>query len=426
MVGSVRISTSLALVLSSVASGQIKDPGPEARDAISRETDGQLQISLEVRSRLEDRQGVTFGKDPDRSADFVRTRFGVTWKPAEWIKFSGMFQDSRAPFYGNDAGNTVRDPIDLHEAYMDIRSEAKTGFGLGVGRRMLNYGDQRLLGIPQWSNVARTFDEGRVWWRADRMQIEFLLLSVVKIKTDGFNDPNFGDKVYGMYDVFPDFAGGHKPEVYILRHDQNNAGGYTGTGTLGMTAFGSRWTGPIAADWRYAIEGVGETGHRGIADQNAAGWSSVALRHFVLAGKSFDFSVEYKYAGPAFDQMYAANHDKFGHQDLFGWRNIHNARGLATWTVRPSIALSMMYDNYWLADPTQPVYNGSGKAIVSKPDGSAGRHVGQDIDWFGTWKLSKTILIGAGIGTFVQGEFIKNTTPGASPFYIYVFQSYSF
>ncbi|MGJ5818309.1 alginate export family protein [Paludibaculum fermentans] len=400
---------------------------------LGQATGGSLSLSFEVRSRLEHREGQSFGVDPDRSADFLRTRVGLAWKPARWLKFAAKMQDARAPLYGTNAPNSVRDPADLQEAYLELRGDAKRGFGLSAGRRMFNLGDSRLIGVPDWSNVARTFDHTRVWWQGGQARIEFLMVSAPRVRPGEFNRMNLSDRVWGTYNVLPELGRGHRAEVYILRHDQDAAGGFTGQGTLGVNSFGSRWTGPVAAGWKYAIEGVVQGGHMGQATHRAAAWSSVFSRTF---GK-VDASVEYKYASgtahpedptrhSTFDQMYAANHDKFGHQDLFGWRNIHDLRALAVWRVSPKVTLNAMFDDYWLAQVRDGLYNGPGRQIARSPDGTAGRHIGEDVDFFATWRPVKPLLFGAGCGVFLKGEFIRKATPGVAPVYIYFFQSYSF
>ncbi|WP_321474783.1 alginate export family protein [uncultured Paludibaculum sp.] len=427
------VTVTVVCLVPSALQGQWWAAGDLLNEELGKETHGTLAVSLEFRSRLEQRQGQAFGADPDRSVDLLRTRVGLAWKPVSWLKIAGKLQDSRGPMYGANAPNNVRDPVDLHEAYVEIRPDANRGFGLSVGRRMLNYGDGRLLGVPDWGNTARTFDHARVWWLAGKAHLEVLVVSAPKVRPDEFNRPGLGDRVWGTYNILPEIKGGHKAEVYILRHDQNGPGGFTGQGTLGVTSFGSRWTGPVAAGWKYVIEGVVQRGHVGPASQRAGAWSSVFQKSI---GK-VDLSGEYKFASgtenPAdrgrsgtFDQMYAANHDKFGHQDLFGWRNMHDVRAVASWKVRPRVTLNAMYDSYWLARKRDALYGLNGRAIAKSTDGTAGRHVGQDVDFFAAWRPVKPLLLGAGVGVFVNGEFVKNTTPGVAPVYFYVFQTYSF
>jgi len=227
-----------------------------------------------------------------------------------------------------------------------------------------------------------------------------------------------------------------------LRHDQNRPGGFTGgtrlTGTdrLGVNTFGGRLTGPAPLKTKYSLEGAVQTGKVGVARQRAGAWFSSLSRRWTVAGKPLDISGEYKFASGSkdpgdtsksgtFDQLYAANHDKFGHEDLLGWRNLHNARSLATLGITKNFAVNFMYDSFWLASLRDGIYNGSGKLIAKSAKGDAGRHVGQEADLFGTYKY-KHFTVGAGYGRFFSGEFIQHATAGVGPNYLYLFHTYSF
>jgi hypothetical protein len=429
----------LCLCASPALRGQSWDPGARAAALVGSASGGRLKLNLEWRVRYESRTGNSFGAAPDIATGLMRTRVSLTWLPAPWLKFSGMMQDSRAPGYGPNAPNTVRDSADLHEAYVEAARDR--GPGLSIGRQMLNYGEGRLLGTPQWSNLSRTYDVARAWYRFPKARIEALLVSPVTVRTDGFNRPELGQRVWGTYDSFPDFVGKHLLEAYALRHDQNRPGGFAGgdrahgTDKLGVNTFGFRLAGPLAKAARYSVEAAAQNGKIGPATQRAMAWFASAARHWTPGGKPLDVSVEYKYASgtrdPAdagrsstFDQMFPSNHDKFGHQDLFGWRNIHNLRSLANLGVSKNFALNFMYDDFRLASPRDALYNGSGKAIARSATGSAGRHVGQETDLFATYKW-QSLTFGAGYGYLFAGDFLRRATEGIAPGYIYVFQTYT-
>jgi hypothetical protein len=89
-----------------------------------------------------------------------------------------------------------------------------------------------------------------------------------------------------------------------------------------------------------------------------------------------------------------------------------------------SFSVNFMYDNYWLANVKDAIYNGSGKLIARSTTGTAGRHVGQETDVYGTYKY-KHFTFGAGYGYFFSGQFIQKTTLGVGPTYVYVFHTYS-
>ena len=423
------------------AAAQEWDWGARLADYLKTQTAGQLTIEFEQRERYENHDGQSFGKDPDLFTGLARTRFGLIWRPLRWLKISGMIQDVRAPWYGSNAPNTVRDPDGLHEAYLELRGDEKSGFGFSGGRRMLNYGEARLIGTPQWSNISRTYDHGRLWYATRRARFEALLVSPVKIQIGSFSQPNLGDRVWGMYNSFPDLFRKSLLEVYLLRHDQNRIGGFTGgskaagTDRLQVNTLGYRLAGPLAAGLQYSLEGAVQDGRIAAGRHRAEAWFSRINRRWSLAAHAFDASLEYKFASgsrnPAdpsvsrtFDQLYAANHDKFGHEDLLGWKNLHNLRSLETYGVTKAFELNFMYNQFWLASARDGLYNSSGKIIAQSLSGVAGQHVGQEADIFGTYKY-RHFQFGAGYGYFAPGRFLQKTTPGISPTYIYIFHSYT-
>jgi hypothetical protein len=187
---------------------------------------------------------------------------------------------------------------------------------------------------------------------------------------------------------------------------------------------------------KFSLEGALQGGGVGGARHRAGAWYSSLMRRWTPRAHALDVSAEYKFASGTdnpsdrtrtgtFDQMYPANHDKFGHEDLFGWRNLHDARLVATLALTKNFAVNGMYNNFWLASLRDALYNSSGRAIAASATGTAGRHVGQEADLFGTYKYAH-FQFGAGYGYFFSGEFIRHTTPGIGPTYLYAFHTYSF
>lgn len=432
----------MAVTASLRAQSQVVDYGRKLADTLSAETDSKLKLSFEIRARFENRAGNSFGKEPDREYGLSRTRFGMTYTPLKWLRFSGMVQDSRAPFYGPGAPTSLRDRADLHEAYFELMPDSKAGFGFLAGRSMLSYGEGRLIGTPQWSNLSRTYDNARLSWRGVRAKVDLLLLSPVKIRLEEFNRPVLGERIWGVYTSFPNAFGRSQVDFYVLRHDQNRVAGFTGgsransTDRLGTNTVGFRLVGPLAPGWKYSLENAWQGGAIGAASQQAAAVFYSVTRHWMLGRHPLDVSGEYKYASgtgdPAnsrhsgtFDQLSPANHDKFGHSDLFGWRNLHNARSETTLGLNKRIVAHLLYDHLWLASARDGLYSSAGKVLIRSADGSAGRHVGQELDGFVTCRVG-LYQFGAGYGYFFDGGFIRRLTPGASPSYAYVFSSYAF
>lgn len=408
--------------------------GTELNKYLSEKTDKRFQVQAEAKQRAESRTGPVFGRDRDLAADFIRLRFGVIYKPVRWIKLSGLAQDTRAPWYGLPAPGNVRDPLDLQEGYAEFFSPKQTGPGFTIGRQMISYGDTRLIGSPQWAYTARTWDNARLYWVNKRVKLEFMGLSTIVPRGNAFNRPVLGDRIWGTYNTFKDVGVKNVVDVYILRHDQNRPGGFTGVGTLGITLFGTRWAVPLPRNFRFTVETIRQTGHVGPLPHRALGWVGLIGYKTTIRKKPVDSANEYKYASGTdptsgrsgtFDQLYPAAHDKLGHVDLIGWRNIHNIRSMNTLNLRKQWTWTLMYNCSWLADPRDALYNAQGRVIVRSASGRAGRYVGQEVDLYTNYVWGN-ITIGAGIGQFIPGTFVRNATPGAHSRLVYLSTAYSF
>ncbi|MBL8291148.1 MAG: alginate export family protein [Bryobacterales bacterium] len=424
----------LLLLGASVRPAMGQDPGKQLNTALGERTKNRIQLSGEVRQRFEDRTGIAFGRDRDLAADYVRSRLGATWRPAAWVKVSGMMQDARAAGYGLPPPGNVRDPFDLQEGYIELFSAKQTGLGLTVGRQMIGYGDTRISGSPQWAYTARTWDTARLYHVTQRLKLEFMLLSPVQTRGNEFNRPVLGDRLWGTYNTLSNTFGKTVTDFYVLRHDQNRPGGFTGQGRLGINAFGSRWAIPLPGNFRVTLEGILQNGKVGPLPHRAGAGVALLGHKTTLFGKPLDLATEYKYASGTdpnsgksgtFDQFYPAAHDKVGHVDLIGWRNVHNIRSVNTLSLGKKWQCILMYNNTWLADPRDAIYTIQGRPIVRSADGSAGRHAGQELDLYTNYQVFG-FTIAAGVGRFFPGEFVKKTTPGANSALLYLSTSYSF
>ncbi len=422
-----------ALFGGSILTAQVEDPGKALNDLLAEKTADRLKLTFEFRARPETRTGNNFGISPDLENPLFRTRIGAQFDFTDWFRVSAMGQDARAPQYGGPAPATARDTMDLQEGFLEFFAKRKTGFGAVFGRQMVSMGEGRVIGIPQWVNTSRTYDTARLYYRLPNARLELLSLSIVRVRPDDFNRPNLGDRLWGTYDTFSNVIPNGTLEVYLLRHAQNRPGGFTGQGSLGINSLGARVVGPLPYSFKYGIETVAQNGKTGPLVHRGFAWYSSLSRRLPLT-LPLDLEVEYKYASgssnPAvrdttYDQLYAANHDKFGHADLFGWRNIKNLRSLDTLHITKPLAFNFMYDNWWLASPTDGLYNGSGALIVKPSSRNTLTHIGQETDFFATYQISGW-LFGAGFAHIFKGDYLTKMTPGVNTRYMYVFQSYTF
>jgi hypothetical protein len=191
---------------------------------------------------------------------------------------------------------------------------------------------------------------------------------------------------------------------------------------------------PLAFD--YSTETAFQTGSVGpdAVRAWASHWNVGKTLAAVPAGPRF-FG-EYNYAsGDAsrtdgtrgtFDQLYPTGHDKYGLADQVGWRNIHHARAGVEFKPSPKWGVNGGYHSWWLASVTDALYSAGGVAVVRSADGTAGRHVGQEVDVQAAYNYSPQLQIGGGYAYLIPGEFLTHATPGHAYSYPYVMLTYVF
>jgi Alginate export len=104
--------------------------------------------------------------DDTREFTGMRTQLGVDVKPGGAFSGRLVIQDSRVwgAERGSDTGlvtanDDTRQSLDVREAWLEARAG---DFAAQAGRLLLKYGDQRLVGPLEWTNVGRSFDGVRL------------------------------------------------------------------------------------------------------------------------------------------------------------------------------------------------------------------------------------------------------------------------
>jgi len=392
-----------------------------------------LQIRGEFRARVE---GFTGGGFTDNSDAYWMDRFRVsaTVSPARSMKFVVQVHDARA--FDKTTGSQaapLRDTLDLRVAYGEFGSTNT----VRVGRQELAFGEQRLLGHLSWLNTARTFDGARVTLKRNGLQLDAFAASVVTILPDAFDKSGSGNALCGAYLSATTIVPKQTLEPYFFwRQSPAIAAELGGVADLHQATAGVRMAGTLPAAIDYSTETAWQTGSVG-ADAVRA-WASHWNVGKTLAGVPAHprFFGEYNYAsGDAnrtdgtrgtFDQLYPTGHDKYGLADQVGWRNIHHAR--AGVELKPSAKWGVNggYHSWWLASVTDALYSAGGAAVARSAAGTAGRHVGQEIDIQAAFTYSPQLQIGGGYAHLIPGEFLTSTTPGHAYSYPYVMATYVF
>lgn len=139
------------------------------------------------------------GVDNDNDYFLFREKLHVGWTPAPSLKLylegrgAQAESDTREPSPGQDV-------FDLFQAYVEWGDPAVFPLSLKVGRQEMTYGDQRFIGLTDWSNTGRSFDAARLRYQASKKSwIDLFTGRVVIPRDDYFNESNSNDQFSGLY-----------------------------------------------------------------------------------------------------------------------------------------------------------------------------------------------------------------------------------
>lgn len=389
-----------------------------------------LKLSGEHRTRVEGRTGFNYQPGNNDAYALVRNRLNVEIAPTRWLDFYFQGQDSRAP--GLDAGRpqlTFRNTFDIRQAYVRL-GDPKGPVRLTVGRQLLSYGAQRLIGPLDWTNTSRNWDAIKLEIGNADAKLDLFASSVVVIDPTRPDHHRDGFNIHGAYGAFKKIVPKAVFEPYLLwktgRVSIWTAGARLAAmpGTPGLHGFD--YQAEFAQQWGHA----GATGHFASAGYGIVGYTIAKARW------SPHFSAEYSHASgdpdPAngkrrtFDHLLGTNHLFYGVSDPVGWQNMNMARVGVDFKPHKRFQWNADYRELWLDSAADALYTVAGTVAVRPLAGNTARRIGGEISCTGVWTVSPQWKLGGGVGHLAAGEFLKRNTRGSGQTFPYLFAQYSY
>lgn len=388
-----------------------------------------LKLSGQIRVRTEGRTALGFNQGNNDAYTLVRTRFNVGITPTSWLEFFAQGQDARAPGLNPGQSRTIfYNPADLRQAYVRI---GKGPVKLTVGRQLLNYGAQRLLGPLDWTNTSRNWNAIKLELGTADAKVDLFASTV--IVPNGYrqiDQPIAGNNIHGAYGSLKKLIPGATFEPYLLWK----------TGGRSVWTGGFRLAGTLAPNVDYQTELVRQWGTigSGASKVNQSAYAGYGILGYRLSNVAWTphFSGEYSYASgdshpnsgthTTFDQLLGTNHLFYGLMDNVGWQNINDVRVGLDAAPTKGFTMKVDYHWFWLASASDALYNAAGIPIVRPKAGNTARNVGTELDFQGSWTTTSQWTIGGGVGHLFAGEFLKQNSGGSGQTFPYLFTQYNF
>lgn len=434
------VTLALAVSLSAPVAGQASDepvkelttvassPPRSSTGSAARPRGQRLEIGGSWRLRPEARHDVGFDPQADEAYVLSRLRVRLTARLTDTLLAVAEMQDSRSP--GLAASRpSLRDPADLHQGYLDIGA-VDSVVRVRVGRQEMLYGAERILSRNDWRNTGRSFDAVRLFLQRRRGGVDLFGAAEVRREPAGFNPFRERGDLYGAYGWIEPRAG-VRVESYVLRRsldmgqDRGEVAGPERRRTIGV-----RVVRAVPTGLNLVTEAAWQGGRLG--PRRIGAWFGSAVATWTIdAPMRPSLAVEFTEASgdrdatddlsSTFDPMYPTGHQHSGFADLFGARNLREARiGFA---VQPTERTLLRVDvrDFGLSTPGDGLYTPSLQQIVASHAGSRATRVGVEVDLTLRVRFNERLSAGSGYGHLAPGAVIHERTLGGVSRYPYGF-----
>ncbi len=418
-----------------------------AGDFLNQHLPSYLKADIEYRYRMEYKNNFDFDKGKDDTDDYnlSRTRVSLKYVPIKQVSLFIQGQDARVSNLSTGTKSLMRNLWDIRQLYAKYEDEVLVeSVGLNKisfqgGRQEFAYGAERLIGGFNWSNVAQTFDGGRVSFHFAPLHLQMDILAgdkvafrtpQDKIANDLFH-ASAKDRIYAYYATAKAF---HETliENYLIHRQtwKNISFGPSGTGEVDDYTFGGRLKKKFSNGIDYEIETAGQWGN--FRDKAVRAMMAVGVLGYTFDYKwqprmAFEFDYGSGDSNPndnkmsTFDNLYPTNHPHYGYMDLMSLQNINDYRYQISIKPMKKLKLQADFHALYLDTPKDSLYSSARTVTRTAPAGSSSvsAHVGNEVDLSGDYKFNNYVSMQAGYSHLYHGAFLKNTGANNDADFVY-------
>jgi hypothetical protein len=383
-----------------------------------------MTLDMELRGRTEEQTSLGYVSGKDRLYELTRVWGGLTVRPTDWLTGYLQFHDTHAlGLPVRDVAANMRDTFDFRQGYLDFHYEAAHLF---VGRQELKFGDQRVVGISDWTNNSRTWDGADLRIGA-KDRIDLFTTSVVTIYPTSLDKHGAGLTFHGAEGNIQSLLPQTSIQPFVLIRalprvvSQQNI-----PGTETEVTFGSYY-------------GTGDLQRGSYSNDSIHAGAAIIRGGYVAANMpwkphiegEYDYATGNPHTNPfrigTYDQQYPSNHNAFGLVDLFGFQNIKQDRLNFSLAPKQNFLLLFQGESLHVASIRDGVYAGSGSSLFKAPAGGFLHDgIGSGFDASAKYIYHQSFVINVGVGHFFPGYVMTSTGHGAPLTLAYLQCTYRF
>ncbi|HEX4319421.1 MAG TPA: alginate export family protein [Acidobacteriaceae bacterium] len=393
-----------------------------------------LTLDVDLRGRTEAQTSINYQSGNAQVYELTRARGAMEVRPTKWLTGYVQFHDNHAlglPL--KFVASNMRDEFDFRQGYLSFHVKPVQVF---AGRQELKFGDERLIGISDWTNNSRTFDgfDARI---GDKNRVDLFSAAVVVIHPTALDMHAGGLTFHGAYGSIRTLVPRTTIDPFVFVKalpyvvSQQKTGGTETEVTPGIHISRNAMAG-----LEYSLEGALNRGSYS-NDSIHAGAALIKAAYTARVPWTPRLQGEYDYATgnphrnaqriSTFDQQYPSSHNAFGLVDLFGWQNMRQER--INLNLNPAKHLTVLIQQEFLNVTTKKdgVYSGSGSEFLKPPTGGfLSDDIGRGFDASMKYVYHDYFVVNAGVGHFSPGDLMTANSHGAPLTLSYLSFTYRF
>ncbi|MCB0403918.1 MAG: alginate export family protein [Bdellovibrionales bacterium] len=389
--------------------------------ALSQASRGETPtFKAQFRMRAESSQRTDYSSIRDFM--LLRIRPDITWKASDKLTLLLQPQFAKtlgAPvFVGSSttantsqttSGATFDTELGVHQAYLNYQPSEDVQFRLG--RQILSYGDELILGALEWNNVGRSFDgaKARFSFSPHWVDLFYSKLSENNSTTSGPGDNDFA----GIYSHFNLNQWLEEVQLYFFYLRNQSTGTLSELFSVGLRLHAN------VSNVDYRIEGTKQFGSAtttaGTAYQldGEVGYTLTNLSKLRLAAGGF-------LAGATYNQMFPTAHKWLGIADVLGRRNLAGFEANASVVPLPDFKIGASYHLFVRADSSASAFKLNGATALGAAGGSASNAIGSELDVTLSYVLDEKLNLAGGAGFFFAGQYVTDQLGSVGPTFFFL------
>ncbi|WP_158789405.1 alginate export family protein [Granulicella sp. L46] len=395
-----------------------------------------MTLDMELRGRTEEQTSLGYVSGKDRLYELTRVWGGVKLHPADWFTGYLQFMDLHAlGLPVRDVASNMRDTFDFRQAYIQTGPKFVQ---FKVGRQELKYGDERVVGISDWTNVSRTFDAALLRIGNDKNYVDLFTSAVVVIAPTSLDKHGAGLTFHGAEGKFTTLIPKTTFGPFVLVHATRGVTSNQGLkGNKIATTFGAYYDTKLPLG--FDSSGTGDLQRGSYSNDSIqagaaifrGGWAIYKAPWQLHLGGEYDYATGNLLRNPnqygTYDQQYPSNHDAFGLVDLFGFQNIKQDRLNFSFDPRKNLLAVLQLGSLHLATTNDTVYSSAGTPIFAAPKGGfTSDDIGTEFDASAKYIFHQSFVTNIGVGHFFPGAVMTSAHHGAPLTIAYLQFTYRF